>query len=47
MAELGKSDVMEGFPHYTAWFEALESRKLVRDCLDEIIAARTTHGLPP
>ncbi|KAL9045513.1 MAG: hypothetical protein Q9214_001453 [Letrouitia sp. 1 TL-2023] len=47
MAELGKSDVMEGFPHYTAWVEALESRKPVRDCLDEIIAARTAHGLPP
>ncbi|KAL9607504.1 MAG: hypothetical protein Q9167_007587 [Letrouitia subvulpina] len=47
MAELGKSDVMEGFPHYTAWLEALESRKLVRECLDEIIAAREAHGLPP
>lgn len=47
MAELGKSDVTERFPYYTAWFEALQSRKPVRECLDEIIAARTAHGLPP
>ena len=47
MKELGRSDWMQNFPRYAAWYEALKSRVPVQECLDEIIAARAAHGLPP
>ncbi|RDW65357.1 hypothetical protein BP5796_10049 [Coleophoma crateriformis] len=46
LRELGKEVIFKSFPRYTAWFEAMESRQPVRDCLKEIAAGRISHGLP-
>ena len=45
LQELGREDTLECYPRYTAWFEAMESRQPVRDCLKEIAAGRSAHGL--
>ncbi|KAG8526317.1 uncharacterized protein KY384_000310 [Bacidia gigantensis] len=47
LKEIGRSNVMTSFPNYTAWLERMEARKPVRECLDDTIAARVEHGLPP
>lgn len=46
LQELGKEDMLKRYPRYTAWFEAMESRQPVRDCLKEMTAGRIAHSLP-
>ncbi len=45
--QLEMSEKMTEYPRYTAWLEAMEARPTVRKCLDNIIAGRAEHGLPP
>ena len=45
--ELGTDDVKSKYPHYSAWVGRIEARKLVKECLDEIVRGRAEHGLPP
>lgn len=44
--QVGKADLMKKYPRYASWLGAMESRQPVKECLDEITAARAAHGLP-
>ncbi|KAL8823874.1 MAG: hypothetical protein Q9191_005478 [Dirinaria sp. TL-2023a] len=44
--ELGKSNMMDKYPHYTRWLDSMESRPSVQECVREIVAGRAAHGLP-
>lgn len=45
--QLGRGDVLDRYPNYARWLQAMEERTPVKDSIASIAAARVAHGLPP
>ena len=45
-AQLGQPEILDKYPHYTRWLQAMGERDSVKEIVASIASARVEHGLP-